>query len=61
MALNRSEDDDFTNLEKLPQIYANKLVQYQPISNITNRRIEAAYTVFYKRILRLKKYASQNQ
>ena len=52
---------DFTNLEKLPQIYANKLVQYQPISNITNRRIEAAYTVFYKRILRLKKYASQNQ
>ena len=48
---------DFTGLEKLPERYARMLVKYQPISNITNKRIEAAYTVFYKRILRLKKYA----
>ena len=51
---------DFTSLEKLPQLFAKKLVQYQSLTNITNRRIESVYTVFYKRIRRLQHYAAKH-
>ena len=48
---------DFSSLTKLPQEYGNQLVKYQSLTNISNERIENAYTLFYKQILSLKKAA----
>lgn len=52
---------DFSELEKLPREYGNQLVQYQNLTGISNERIENAYTLFYKRILSLKKIARRKQ
>ena len=49
---------DFTGLEQLPVLFAEQLVKYQFVSNITDNRIESVYELFYKQILKLKKYAS---
>lgn len=48
---------DFSNLQELPRKYGNKLVEYRNITNISDERIENSYTLFYKRILSLKKAA----
>lgn len=46
---------DLNNLEGLPREYGEKLLQYQPYTGITNKRINDAYKLFYKRINALKK------
>ena len=48
---------DFTTLNNLPRAYGNKLVQYQQLSGISNKRIENAYRLFYRRINSLKRAA----
>lgn len=49
---------DFTGLQKLADDYGNQLVKYQRNTNISNRRIEDLYRLFYKRVLRIQKAAS---
>ena len=49
---------DFTGLEELPQKYGDHLVQYQKTTHISDQRIELSYTLFYKRVLALKKAAA---
>ena len=45
---------DFSSLQKIPQEYGNQLVKYQPLTNISDKRIEDAYTLLYKQIIDLK-------
>ena len=49
---------DFSSLQKIPQEYGNQLVKYQPLTNISDKRIEDAYTLLYKQILDLKHAAN---
>ena len=49
---------DLNNLDGLPHLYGEKLLQYQQYTGITNKRIDSAYRLFYKRVLALKKYAA---
>lgn len=46
---------DFTGLESLARDYGNQLVKYQSLTNISDKRIEDAYTLFYKQVIDLKK------
>lgn len=50
---------DFSSLEDIPKMYGNKLLEYRPITNVTNRRINDAYKLFYKRIRSIQKIASR--
>lgn len=45
---------DFSTLQNIPKEYGNQLVKYQPLTNISNQRIEDAYTLLYRQILDLK-------
>ena len=44
-------------LLEIPREYGNMLVRYQPITNISNERIENTYTLLYKRLLKIRKLA----
>lgn len=46
---------DFDALDGLPRIYGEKLLQYQSMTGISNRRINDAYKLFYHRIYAIKK------
>lgn len=50
---------DLTALDGLPREYGEKLLQYQPYTGITNKRINDAYKLFYKRVNALKKAGSR--
>lgn len=50
---------DFTDVLDLPREYGNRLVRYQPVTHISDDRIEAAYTIFYKRLLKIRKLQKQ--
>lgn len=52
---------DLTSLDDLPEQYGKKLVQYQPYTGITNRRINDAYKLLFKRIRSLKKEAMKTK
>lgn len=46
---------DFSSVLDLPREYGNRLVRYQSITHISDDRIEAAYTLFYKQLLKIRK------
>ncbi len=48
---------DFSKLDGLPRQYGEKLLQFQPVSQISNNRINDSYKLFYKRVLRIQKAA----
>ena len=50
---------DFSHVLDLPREYGNMLVRYQPVTHISDNRIEAAYTLFYKQLLKIRKYQRQ--
>lgn len=50
---------DFSSVLDLPREYGNRLVRYQSITHISDNRIEAAYTLFYKQLLKIRKLQKQ--
>ncbi len=44
---------DLSKLDGLPRLYGEKLLQYQPITHISNQRIEDSYKLFYMRIKKM--------
>lgn len=45
------------SLLEIPREYGNQLVMYQPVSHITDDRIENTYTLLYKQLLKIRKKA----
>ena len=56
----RIDLDDYEfpkSLLEIPREYGNMLVRYQSVTGITDERIENAYTLLYKQLLKIRKLA----
>ena len=60
LLLNHIDLDDYEfpkSLLEIPREYGNMLVRYQSVTGITDERIENAYTLLYRQLLKIRKLA----
>lgn len=60
LLLNHIDLDDYEfpkSLLEIPREYGNQLVRYQSVTGITDERIENAYTLLYRQLLKIRKLA----